>query len=470
LERQRTIRELASSIGKGELSPVKLTSEFLERIEKMNPSLNCYITVLKDSAMREAEEAERDIGNGGYKGPLHGIPIAIKDLIYIKGVRCTAGSKILYDNVADRDAVVVRRLKAAGAVFVGTTNLHEFASGVTSVNPFFGPARNPWDVERITGGSSGGSAAAVSAGLAAAAIGTDTGGSVRIPASLCGVVGLKPTFGRTSREGVIPLATSFDTVGTLTSSAWDAALLLGVLAGRDGNDVTAEAVAVPEYVAEVERPGGRLRVGVPSNYFLDVIDPDVEYEFSKFLDRLVQLGSTVERFELKEMDKVSGAWEVVLRAEEFAFHEKWFMKTPENYGEDVRVALERGRQISTSQYINAKDAGRAVTESFLDSMRGVDIIAVPTVPTVAPKIGEKKISIRDATFEVPSTLRRLTFPFNLVGFPVVSLPVGLSKALPVGVQIVGRPFEEVRLLQLAYGYQSKFGLFPGPPISMPSSV
>jgi aspartyl-tRNA(Asn)/glutamyl-tRNA(Gln) amidotransferase subunit A len=465
LERAKTIRELSSSIKKGELSPVQVTERLLDRIERLNHVLNCYITVLKDTAIAEAEKAEHEIKEGGYRGPLHGIPIAIKDLIYIKGVRCTAGSKILRDNVAQYDAAVVRRLRSAGAVLIGTTNMHEFASGVTSVNPFFGPSKNPWDVQRITGGSSGGSAAAVAAGLAPGALGTDTGGSVRIPAALCGVVGLKPTYGRISRTGVIPLATSLDTVGTLTSSAWDAALLLRLLAGRDANDLTAEGVTVPDFVAEVEKPEVRLKIGVPRRYFFDIIDPGVESEFSKFQDRLSQMGAEVSDLELEGIYRAGASWEAILRAEEFAFHEPWFDKTPEDYGDDVRHAIERGKQISASQYIGARDSRLSITEGFLGSMLDFDIVAVPTIPTIAPRIGERTINIRGDSVEVSSTLRRLTFPFNLVGFPVLSIPTGLSRDLPVGVQLVGRPFEEASLLRLAFNYQSRFGLFPAPSVA-----
>jgi aspartyl-tRNA(Asn)/glutamyl-tRNA(Gln) amidotransferase subunit A len=465
LERPKTIHELSSSIKKGELSPVQVTERLLDRIERLNPILNCYITVLKDTAIGEAERAEREIKEGGYRGTLHGIPIAMKDLIYIKGVRCTAGSKILRDNVAQYDAAVVRRLRSAGAVLIGTTNLHEFASGVTSVNPFFGPARNPWDVQRITGGSSGGSAAAVAAGLAPGALGTDTGGSVRIPAALCGVVGLKPTYGRISRAGVIPLATSLDTVGTLTSSAWDAALLLRLLAGRDANDLTAEGVAVPDYVSELEEPEVGLKIGVPRRYFFDIIDPGVESEFSKFQERLRQIGAEVSDFELEDIDRAGASWEVILRAEEFAFHEPWFDTTPQDYGDDVRRAIERGKQISAPQYIGALKSRLSITESFLGSMQDLDIVAVPTIPTVAPRIGEKTINIREDSVDVPSTLRRLTFPFNLVGFPVLSIPAGLSRGLPVGAQVIGRPFEEARLLRLAHKYESTFGPFPSPSVA-----
>ncbi|TMQ01061.1 MAG: Asp-tRNA(Asn)/Glu-tRNA(Gln) amidotransferase GatCAB subunit A, partial [Thaumarchaeota archaeon] len=270
---KKTIRTLAPEIMRGRISPVTLTEEVLQRAERLNPTINSFITILRDRALREAEAAEGAIREGKYSGPLHGIPIAMKDIFYIKGVRCTAGSKILATNVANYDSLVVKRLIGAGAVLIGTTNLHEFASGVTNVNPFYGPVRNPWDTDRVSGGSSGGSAAAVAAGMTVAALGTDTSGSVRIPSSLCGVVGLKPTYGRISRVGVIPLSTSFDTVGTLTSCAWDAAALLQELAGYENGDITTEEVGVPNYLSDLEVPLETPRLGVLRPYFLDDIDP-----------------------------------------------------------------------------------------------------------------------------------------------------------------------------------------------------
>ena len=247
----RTIRELAAAYRSRSVTPTEATSGYLERIKELNPLLNCFITVLADSALKSAAESEKRIKDGNPRGPLEGVPIAVKDLIYINGVKCTAGSTILANNVAGYDAAVIKKLKAAGAVLIGTTNLHEFAAGVTSINPHYGPVRNPWDLTRISGGSSGGSAAAVAAGMAPASIGTDTGGSVRIPAALCGLVGLKPTYGRVSRLGVVPLSSSLDTVGVLNSSAWDAGALIQTIAGHEKEDLTTAESEVPDFLAEM---------------------------------------------------------------------------------------------------------------------------------------------------------------------------------------------------------------------------
>src|SRR3989454_883042 len=381
----KTIRTLAPEIMRGRISPVTLTEEVLQRAERLNPTINSYITILRDRALREAEAAEGAIREGKYSGPLHGIPIAMKDIFYIKGVRCTAGSKILATNVANYDSLVVKRLIGAGAVLIGTTNLHEFASGVTNVNPFYGPVRNPWDTDRVSGGSSGGSAAAVAAEMTVAALGTDTSGSVRIPSSLCGVVGLKPTYGRISRVGVIPLSTSFDTVGTLTSCAWDAAALLQELAGYENADMTTEEVGVPNYLSELEVPLETPRLGVLRPYFLDDIDPQVVEVFSKFLDRMSRGTASISDVGMRKIEKVYEVWAAVRRSEATAFHEQWLSTMPEKYGEDVRKLLEKGREITAVQYINAQDSrptlrGRLPTEdSFW--LRGAARRAPASSPT-----------------------------------------------------------------------------------------
>src|SRR5712691_11198277 len=423
---KKTIRALAPEIMRGRISPVALTEEVLQRAERLNPTINSYITILRDGALREAEAAERAIREGRYSGPLHGIPIAVKDLFYIKGVRCTAGSKILATNVANYDSLVVKRLIGAGAILIGTTNLHEFASGVTNVNPFYGPVRNPWDTGRISGGSSGGSAAAVAAEMTVAALGTDTSGSVRIPSSLCGVVGLKPTYGRISRVGVIPLSTSFDTVGTLTGCVWDAAALLQELAGYESGDTTTEEVGVPNYLSELEVPLETLRVGVPRPYFLEDVDPEVAELFSKFLDRMSKGSIHVSDVVVREMERVYEIWAAVRRSEATAFHEQWLATIPEMYGEDVRKGLEKGREITAVQYINAQNRRPEIHENLLEAMKGVDFLVAPTTPVVAPKIGEERVELNGKSVDVYATLTRLTLPFNVAGLPVISIPIGFA--------------------------------------------
>jgi aspartyl-tRNA(Asn)/glutamyl-tRNA(Gln) amidotransferase subunit A len=441
---------------------LQFTKELLARIEGHGAKLNCYITVLRDSALQQAEESEARFEKGKPLSPLDGIPIAVKDIIYIKGVKCTAGSKILSGNIASYDSPVSRRLKSAGAVLVGTTNLHEFAAGITGENPHYGPVRNPWDTDRISGGSSSGSAASVAAGLAVSALGTDTGGSVRTPAALCGVVGLKPTYGRISRLGVIPLASSFDTVGTLTSCSWDAAALLSILAGHDSEDLTTVAAEVPDYFAESAKPSTGMKVGVPRKYFHENVESGVEEVFSRFLDKLARVGCATQNVELEGLEKVNDCWRTVRCAESTAFHLPWLNVSPEAYSEDVRASLELGRKILAVDYVNAQNLRPALMQEFLTSMNGVDVLAVPCTSITAPRIDQKLADIGGKEADVRSSLIDLTLPFNVVGFPAISLPAGLSRGLPVGVQLVTGPFEEAKLLRVA-GALEELAPYPDPP-------
>jgi len=459
----RTIRGLAKAYRTKSASPVKVIEETLRLIEKLNPKINCYLAVLKDSALSEAEQSEKRQAEGRLLGPLDGVPIAVKDMFYIQGVKCTAGSKILADHVAPYDSSAVTRLKTAGAVLVGTTNLHEFAAGVTNVNPHYGPVRNPWDETRVSGGSSGGSAAAVASGLAAGAIGTDTAGSVRIPASLCGVLGLKPTYGRISRLGVIPLASSFDTVGTLTSCAWDAAALLQVLAGHSENDVTTSATEVPDYSAGIGVPFEGAKVGVPKLYFHDSVDPGVERAFGQFVAKAESMGCAVNEADFEGIMEVYNLWLPIRRAEATAFHLRWLESSPGLYGDDVRKSLELGRQVTAVEYVNAQNARPPLMEKFASSMRNCDVMAVPTTLITAPTIGQNSAEVAGKQMEVYAALNRLTLPFNVVGFPAITIPAGLSSGLPTGVQLVAKPFEEATLLRFADWYESENGPYPDPP-------
>jgi aspartyl-tRNA(Asn)/glutamyl-tRNA(Gln) amidotransferase subunit A len=455
-------KSLSVAFRDGSASPSRVAEDLLADIEGRGKGLDCYITVLRDSAFAQALESEKRFQKGSPIGPLDGVPVAIKDLIYIQGVKCTAGSRILAGNIAPYDAPAVARLKSAGAVLIGTTNMHEFAAGITGENPHYGPVRNPWDRERMAGGSSSGSAAAVAADLAACAVGTDTGGSVRVPAGLCGVLGLKPTYGRVSRLGVVPLSTSFDTVGTLTSCAWDAAALLGVMAGHRVEDLTTVAADVPDYLGELAVPSKGMRIGVPRRYFHDRVDPGVEAEFSKFLDRLTEAGHTLADMELDGVDRVNDCWRTIRMAESTAFHLKWLNEVPEEYGADVRASLELGRGVPAVDYVNAQNLRPSLMQSFSASMKDVDAVAVPTTAAPAPKIGEKKVNINGTETEVRSALIGMTLPFNVVGFPAISVPAGVTRGLPVGVQLVAGPFEEAKLLRLTASVES-LSPFPSPP-------
>jgi aspartyl-tRNA(Asn)/glutamyl-tRNA(Gln) amidotransferase subunit A len=462
----RTIQELAAAYRSESTGPVAATRSYLARIGELNPRLNCFITVLADSALKSAEESEKRIRGGNARGPLEGIPVAIKDLIYIEGTRCTAGSKILASNIAGYDAAVVGKLKAAGAVLVGTTNLHEFAAGVTNINPHYGPVRNPWDAERISGGSSGGSAAAVSAGLAAASLGTDTGGSVRIPAALCGVLGFKPTYGRVSRLGVVPLSSSLDTVGVIAHSAWDLGAMLQAMAGHDKDDVTTVESGVPDYLAELSPALSSVRVGVPRSFFRGRLDPGLEDNFETFLSRLRGMGCSVGDAEVDFLDSAYEMWLPIRKAEATAFHLRWLQSTPELYGDDVRRLLEEGLEVKAIDYVGAVNARPSYMERFSDAMRSFDFLALPCTCVPAPPLAKPSVEVGGRTVDIRSALIRPSIPFNYIGCPVVCVPSGLVRGLPVGVQLVGRLFDEGGLLRLIRSYEEKFGLFPAPPLQI----
>jgi aspartyl-tRNA(Asn)/glutamyl-tRNA(Gln) amidotransferase subunit A len=451
---ENTVYSLAKDIAERRVSPLKIVSETIEKIEKENQKLNCFITILKEYALQQAERAEKEILEGRYRGPLHGIPIAIKDIIYVKGVRCTAGSKILLENVAEYDAIVTKKLKEAGAVIVGTTNLHEFASGVTSVNPHFGPVRNPWDKARIAGGSSGGSAAAVSASLVPIALGTDTSGSIRIPAALCGTVGLKPTYGTVSRIGVIPLASSFDTVGPIGRSVFDCWITLKEITGHESYDITTVEFSVKGLEERAREK--TYSVGIPVNMLKDV-EEGVLKVFEGFKKRLDNLGFKLKEFELPEVEKLNSVWETIRRAEASAFHAGWLRNFAEMYGKDVREKLELGMKIYAIDYINAQNIRPHLRNVYLASIEGLDFIAMPTTLVPAPKIGEESIVVGEKNLSVYDALSHNTRLFNALGFPAISIPCGLSGGLPVGAQLVGKPYEDTVLLEASSIYEERYG-------------
>jgi aspartyl-tRNA(Asn)/glutamyl-tRNA(Gln) amidotransferase subunit A len=460
----RTVQGLATAYRERSLSPVEVATGILGRIRELNPKLNCFITVLAESALRAAEDSEGRFRAGSPRGPLEGVPVAVKDLFYIQGVRCTAGSKILTNNIAAYDSAVVGKLKTAGAVLVGTTNMHEFAAGVTNVNPHYGSVRNPWDETRISGGSSGGSAAAVAAGMAAASIGTDTGGSVRIPAALCGVVGLKPTYGRVSRLGVIPLSSSMDTVGVLANSAWDAAAVLQSICGHEKEDVTTAGTEVPDYLAELSLPLSSGRVGVVRNFFHGRAEAAVEDNFYGFVSRLEQVGCTVGEADIDFLDSTYDLWLPIRKAEATAFHQRWLQSAPELYGQDVRRLLDEGKDVRAVEYVNAVNARPSFMERFAGAMRNFDFLAFPCTCVPAPTLDQSSVDVDGKQVDVRTALIRPSIPFNYIGAPVICLPSGFVRGLPVGAQLVGRLFDEASLLRLARAYEGKFGQNPSPPL------
>ena len=450
-----SIEEVARLYRKRKLSPVELTKLLLARIEQLNAKLNAYITVTAELALTQAKKAEAELfaprGRKAHRdrGPLHGIPISLKDNIYTKDIRTTAGSKILNNFIPLRDAEVWAKLKEAGAILLGKTNLHEFAYGVTTNNPHYGPTRNPWDLARIPGGSSGGSAAAVAAGLCYGSIGTDTGGSIRIPAALCGIVGLKPGTGRVSAEGIVPLSPRLDFAGPLARTVGDAALLLDPIFLRGKKE---PSVLLPRKSSA--RWLRKLRLGLPKDLFFDVISEDVYIAFHEGVRKLQKGGATVKGISIPLLGETEEAGNYIAWAEATHYHQQagWFPAHSAEYGEDVRTRLEMGTTVSATAYLKALETRDKFIQQFHLAMAdaGVDAIVVPTTPIAAPLMGEENTRIGKEDHPTRALLLRLNRPANLGGIPAISIPCGFtSTGLPVGLQLIGAVTDEQLLLRIA---------------------
>lgn len=454
---KRTIKDFAELVSSQSISCEEITEMALDRIMKLNPKLNGFITVLEDSARRDAKDADALIRRGEYKGPLHGIPTSLKDLIYMKGVKSTSGSKILADFVPEYDSTVVRKLRGAGAIIVGMNNTHEFACGITNINPHYGSSKNPWDDNRMSGGSSGGSAVAVSAGMSMASIGTDTSGSIRVPSSLCGVFGLKPTYGRVSKYGVMPLAPSIDHIGPICRSPWDIAAVMQHIAGHDNNDPNSAGAPVPNYIEEVEKADGKFSLGIPKQFFFDIIDPKVKHVFDSFVGRAESCQISSSHIDIDETDKIYETWRAIRLGESATTHSKWLQTRHDDYGKDVVKMLDDGLKITAVHYINAHKWRQEIREAILRAMKPHDALLVPTTPIVAPLLDQNTVHLDDKDIEVYPVLSRLTTVFDVTGLPALNIPAGLVDGrLPVGVQLIGRPFEEARLLQIAEMYEQQY--------------
>ena len=443
-----TISDLWPRLRSREISPVEITRECLSRIEKLNPALNAFITVTPESALREARTAEDEIGRGEWRGPVHGIPISLKDLIDTAGVRTTSASKLHEKRIPADDAEVVRRLRTAGAVIVGKNNLHEFAYGGSSLVSHFGDVHNPWDRGRITGGSSGGSAAAVAGGLVCASIGTDTAGSIREPAALCGCVGIKPTYGRVSSRGVIPLSSSLDHVGPFTACVADAALVLQAIAGYDADDITSANVPVADYVSALKEDARSLRVGVPRTYFFEELDAEVASAMEHAVRGIETLAASVKEVQLDvPTDRRLQA------AESYAYHAESIAQHPELYQAETLRRIRAGENVSAAEYIQRRleleQARRNIGSVFAE----VDLLVTPTTPIPAPAIAELR-SDPDALRPAELKLLRNTRPFNVWGLPAISIPCGFTQnGVPIGLQIAGPHWREDLALRLAHAYE-----------------
>ncbi|MBI3330250.1 MAG: Asp-tRNA(Asn)/Glu-tRNA(Gln) amidotransferase subunit GatA [Nitrospinae bacterium] len=449
-----TIHDLASRIRAKEISPVEVTRAQLERIDSLDKTLNAYITVLPDQALQEARKAEQEIVRGDYRGPFHGVPIAVKDLFESGGMKTTAGSLLLKDYVPAQDATALARLRQQGAILLGKLNLHEFAYGGTGVNPHYGTSKNPWSLDRVPGGSSSGSGVAVAAGIAFGSLGTDTGGSVRLPAAFCGIVGLKPTYGRCSRAGIIPLAWSLDHPGPMVRSVGDAALMLNVIAGHDPRDPATAPRPVPDYTHGLAGDLQGVRIGLPRPVFLDDLDPEVEAAVKGAMRDLESLGARIEIIPLPKMRHAQFISAIIIAAEAAAYHLESLRMRAHQFGPDVCARLKLGTLLPAWAYLKAQRMREAIRREMVAAMAQVDVLLTPTVAVEAPTIEQCTVKSGDPLPPVLTQVARLTRPFNLTGSPVISIPCGFTfSGLPIGMQIVGKPFDEAMVLRVAHAYE-----------------
>jgi aspartyl-tRNA(Asn)/glutamyl-tRNA(Gln) amidotransferase subunit A len=435
------ILDSAEALRNKKVSSVELTRQCLARIAELNPSLNAFVTVTADHALASATTADAELAAGHDRGPLHGVPYALKDVFSTRGIRTTCGSKLFEDHVPDHDSAVAEKLAAAGAVLVGKAGLHELAYGITSNNPHFGAIRNPHAHDRIPGGSSGGSAAAVASGMVPMAMGSDTGGSIRIPAAFCGTVGIKPTSGRISRYGVMPLDFSLDHMGPLTTNVRDAAIVLEAIAGYDRRDDTSSRASVPTYLPPAEPSLRGVRIGRPANFYTERLQPEARTAYDKALEIAESLGAIIVDLKVPDIASINIVGRIILMSEASALMER-YLGDREKFGADVLALLDQGRLLPATDYVNAQRLRRVMQRDFSKLWEQVDLIFTPTAPIVAPVAGEATVMIDDVEEDTRIASTRFVRAFNVLGLPALSMPCGKSGALPIGLQIVGKAFAE----------------------------
>lgn len=452
--------KLSKLIKRKEVSPVEIASQLLTRIEKVDSTINSYITVDREAVLAQARIAEEEIEAGLYKGPLHGIAIGLKDLIYTKNMKTTMGSEIYKNYIPESNATVVDKLKKAGAIIIGKLNTHQFAYGPTGDRSYYGPTRNPFDPQKMTGGSSSGSAASVSACLCFGSLGTDTGGSVRIPASFCGVVGMKPTYGLISNYGVHPLSSTLDHVGPLTRTVTDNAILLNTLAGHDPNDSNSAQQETEDYSRFIGNGIEGLTIGLPSNFYFDDLNEEVRHIIDNTVEVLRGLGAIIKPVVLPNIEKFTEAHKAILRSEAYAVHEKNLKDYPNQWDDEVKERLLTALDTKGYEYIKALQIRKLAKNEFNIVLDEVDILLTPTLPILPLKINERRVDIEKyAGKHIRWLITKLTAPTNLNGFPSLSLPCGFSSdGMPVGVQLIGREFEEARLYQFGYALEHKISI------------
>jgi aspartyl-tRNA(Asn)/glutamyl-tRNA(Gln) amidotransferase subunit A len=442
-----TIVEAGALLRSGSVTSRQLIDQTFAAISAKNPELNAFLALMEESAHARSEALDSERMQGKTRGPLHGVPVAVKDLFYTKGVRTTAGSRLFENFVPDYDAAVVERLENAGAIIVGKTHLHELAYGVTSNNPHFGPVRNPHNVQCVPGGSSGGSGSAVAAGIVPMAMGTDTGGSIRIPAAFCGTVGLKPTFGRVSKFGCMPLGLSLDHMGPLTMTVRDTALTMNAIAGHDPRDPNTSKRPVDDYVPSENPSLKGVRVGWPVNFYFEGLSPEVRTAVERVRGLAQSLGATVVDVTVPNIVELNTISRVILMSEASAVLER-HMADRSKFGVDVLTLLDQGRLLPATDYVNAQRARRIKQQEFHELFKKIDLLFTPTSPIPAPRIDQKTVVIDGVEEDVRLAVTRFVRAINALGLPALSLRCGKSAdGLPLGLQIVGRAFEEKQLLE-----------------------
>jgi aspartyl-tRNA(Asn)/glutamyl-tRNA(Gln) amidotransferase subunit A len=449
-----SLTSIAKAIAEKQFSSREVTQSCLDRIEQWQPRLNAFIAIEAEAALAAADAADAALAKGNRRGVLHGVPLAHKDMYYDAGKVVTCGSKIRREFVATTTSTALQRLKDAGTVRLGSLQMAEFAYGPTGHNAHFGPVHNPWHVDHITGGSSSGSGAAVAARLTFAALGSDTGGSVRMPAHFCGVTGLKTTVGRVSRAGAMPLSQSLDTVGPLAQSAQDCALLLGLMAGADPIDPTALAGPVPDYMAATQAQIKGLAIGVPTSFYVDDLDSEVARVLDETIAVLEREGATVVQVELPDQRQLASASQLVLAVEAAAFHKRWMIERPQDYGPQVLMRLENGLSVPAITYLEAMRWRGQALAAHAAATAGVDAVIAPVSPVPAPTIAESDVGNSPDAEAVIQRLTRFTRPVNYLGLPSLSIPSGFTRGgLPVGLQLIGRSFDEATLLRIGAAFQ-----------------